>query len=129
MKKSISKLLCALALSAVLSSSAFAAGNDLDMWVSKLFPLPTPTVSASENAITVTVANPGAPYGLDCQIGTALYDKDGRMLDTKFVVADSSESFTFTFAANENATAVKLFLFEASSGFRPIYEAKAVEIK
>mgnify|MGYP000226321650 CR=1 FL=1 len=97
MKKSISKLLCALALSAVLSASAFA--------------------------------NPGAPYGLDCQIGTALYDKDGRLLDTKFVVADSSESFTFTFAANENAAAVKLFLFEASSGFRPIYEAKAVEVK
>ena len=73
--------------------------------------------------LVVKVEKPGVPYGLDCQIGTALYDADGRLLDTKFVAADSSEDYTFTFSGNDKAAKVKLFVFEASSGFKPIYQA------
>ncbi len=123
MKKNIYKLLCVLALSAALAVSAFAAENEVDIWVSKLFTLPAPTVTNEQASLVVKVENPGIPYGLDCQIGTALYDADGRLLDTKFVAADSSESYTFTFAANDKAAKVKLFVFEASSGFKPIYQA------
>ena len=123
MKKSLSKLLCVLALSSALTASAFAAGTELDIWVSKLFTLPAPTVTNEEAGLVVKIEKPGVPYGLDCQIGTALYDADGRLLDTKFVAADSSEDYTFTFAANDKAAKVKLFVFEASSGFKPIYQA------
>ena len=123
MKKNIYKLFCVLALSATLAVSAFAAKNEVDIWVSKLFTLPAPTVTNEQTGLVVKVENPGIPYGLDCQIGTALYDTDGRFLDTKFVASDSSENYTFTFAANDKVAKVKLFVFEASSGFKPIYQA------
>ena len=123
MKKSVSKLLCALALSSVFTASALAAGNDVDIWVSKLFTLPTPSVSSTETGLTVTVENPGLPYGLDCQIGVALYDSDGRMLGSQFVSPKQTENYTFDFEAVGTAAKVKLFVFEASAGFKPIYEA------
>ena len=66
-------------------------------------------LSLKQAGLVVKVENPGIPYGLDCQIGTALYDADGRLLDTKFVAADSSENYTFSFAANDKVAKVKLF--------------------
>ena len=55
MKKNIYKLLCVLALSAALTASAFAAGTELDIWVSKLFTLPAPTVTNEEAGLVVKV--------------------------------------------------------------------------
>lgn len=124
MKYRLSKLTCILALfAASLSLSAAAAtGGEVDIWVSKLFTMPTPTTATTDAGFTVNVKDPGVPSGVSCQLAAALYDGDGRMLDMKLLASNTTEDYTFTFTSATGAKTVKVFMF-ANDGLKPIYEA------
>lgn len=127
MKHRLFKRICILSLLCVGLCLAVAAEAEIDLWVSKLFVMPTPTVTQADGTVTVSIQNPGTPTGIPCQIVSALYDGNGRMLAVKPLATDSSENYTFPFASVSGAKYAKVFML-ANDGMKPIYEAVSADI-
>ncbi len=127
MKHRLIKLVCALSLLCVGLCLAVAAEAEIDIWVSKLFVMPTPTLTRTADTVSVNLKNPGVPSGVSCQLVSAIYDKDNRMLAVKVLPADDSEDYTFPFTSVSGAESVKVFMLATDSS-RPIYEAVSASV-